>query len=179
MQAREKLEAARYFLEQMKAALQDRKVFAYNLDAFISISRSVTWVLQSQFRGNTKFEAWYEERRKEMREDPLMKFFLNMRNVSVKEHIPSTKVEASVSISGNAVLVDTVSIRVIRANGTEEGSQGTEVSRIEKPKEAVIPKPVVHRYFFLEKSDEDVITLCEKYLEKLHSLIEEAEEILK
>jgi hypothetical protein len=60
-----KLQEAEYFLEQMKNNVDNYAHFAFNLSAFVSATRSVTLVMQYQYkiRVNTEESSsiWYRE----------------------------------------------------------------------------------------------------------------------
>jgi hypothetical protein len=79
----EKLIEAEYFLSRMTQV--GFTEFQYELNAFLSASRSVTFVLQKSFSGVQGFEAWYASQRDKMASDHAMRFFLEIRNVSQKE----------------------------------------------------------------------------------------------
>jgi len=177
MEAKEKFEAARYFLEQMRKSALDTKVFIFNLDAFLSTSRSVTFVLQKEFSANPKFTAWYTKKQEEMRKDDLMKFFIEMRNVSIKEGSPKTQSVTTLSLFDSGVATESVSITVIHPDGAKEEFAPAQPSI--PAKQITNPPPDIScQYFFLQRTDNDVVHLCEKYLEKLFWLIIEAKKLL-
>jgi hypothetical protein len=73
--AGDKLLEAQYFLKQMKLVYQDDDEFRYNLSAFLSAIRSVTWHMQKQYERVQKFKRWYEAKRSEMKSDTELKLF--------------------------------------------------------------------------------------------------------
>ena len=57
-----------------------RQIVGYELNAFLSAARSVTFLLQKEFAAVAGFEArWIEEQRK-LRNDEAGRFFLEFRN---------------------------------------------------------------------------------------------------
>ncbi|QAS80991.1 hypothetical protein CO657_23585 (plasmid) [Rhizobium acidisoli] len=78
----EKLLEAEHFLARLVQA--DGIVFQFELNAFLSACRSVTFLLQSAFSEVPGFLEWYEQRRVEMAADKAMVFFLKLRNLSQK-----------------------------------------------------------------------------------------------
>ncbi|WP_432284696.1 hypothetical protein SLT36_23680 [Aminobacter sp. BA135] len=78
----EKLLEAEHFLARMTRA--DGIVFQFELNAFLSACRSVTFLLQSSFSDVPGFSEWYKQRRAEMSADKAMGFFLKLRNLSQK-----------------------------------------------------------------------------------------------
>lgn len=59
--------------------------FQYELNAFLSAARNVTFVLQASMSKVKEFDIWYADRQFAMKNDPAMKFFLELRNVSQKQ----------------------------------------------------------------------------------------------
>lgn len=182
MQAEEKWEAAEYHLEQMrKSMLNDNgKIFIFNLDAFLSTSRSITFVLQKEFKSNPKFKCWYCKKQDEMRKDELMRFFTDMRDISIHEGSPQTQVVTTIGVVDTGSGYESgLSITKINADGTKEVVEFKLPDVKEKPIAETTPTTHCNYYFFNERSDNDVAKLCEQYLEKLFRLILEAKTILE
>lgn len=60
--------------------------FGYELNAFLSAARSVTFLLQKEMTKVEGFNDWWkEERRRRLSENSAAKFFLELRNYSQKE----------------------------------------------------------------------------------------------
>jgi len=175
LQAEFKLCEARYFLRQMKIS-PDKQTFLFNLDAFLSASRSVTFVLRTEFSKDARFQEWYDSKQQEMQTDPLLKFFRDMRNVTVKERAPDVMAETHVSRVEIVRVTDAGSLTKISADGREEvfhlGSEKVK-SETKQPEESSVT-----RYFFVEKPEEDIITLCSLYADKLATIVEEAKRIV-
>jgi hypothetical protein len=81
--ATEKLLEAEYFLGRSMEV--SGPYFQYELNAFLSASRNVTFVMQSSMSKARGFTDWYLKRQAEMRADAAMRFFLELRNVSQKQ----------------------------------------------------------------------------------------------
>ena len=181
LQSRVYLEAARFHYQQMQANFQDRARFMYSLLAFLPIARSVTLIFQKEFHENEKLMAWYNGKVKDWENNKVMKFFIEIRNISLKEHTPKTKVTATVSFSGNASLTDRIEIVKTSPNGKVEQIKAYEsvAKPNEKEKEAEVKANVVSYSFheLPEWFDEnpDVMSLCKKYLDELEKFVTEAE----
>lgn len=79
----ERLQECEYFLGRMAhAGLEE---FKFELNAFLSSSRSVTFVFQKSLAHVPQFGSWYEKQRCTMKSDAAMGFFLELRNVSQKQ----------------------------------------------------------------------------------------------
>jgi hypothetical protein len=90
---RKTLERARFFLRQ--AALYgvgDVEGAEHNFNAAIVFGRSVTFHLQSQYRDRPDFDYWYAWQENAMRDDKLLSFFVETRNIILKEGPVSTPV---------------------------------------------------------------------------------------
>ena len=79
----ERLFEAEYFAGRLRWLCDDD--FRYEFNAFLSAARNVTFLLQKEMKEVIGFDQWWEDRRKEMKEDSAMKFFLDLRNFSQKE----------------------------------------------------------------------------------------------
>lgn len=79
----EKLLEAEHFLARMIAS--DGLEFQFELNAFLSASRSVTFVLQKVLSDVPGFAGWYEQQQARMKADAAMRFFLELRNISQKQ----------------------------------------------------------------------------------------------
>lgn len=58
--------------------------FGYYFSAFLPACRSVTLVMQKEFKKFAGFESWYENKRNIMKSDGKMRLLLNLRNVTLK-----------------------------------------------------------------------------------------------
>jgi hypothetical protein len=80
------VEELEYFFKTMVEKELKPSEFTHNLNAFIVRGRSVTLIMQKQYSKHPEFPLWYSHRVNEMKEDKLMRFFVDCRNVSLKEH---------------------------------------------------------------------------------------------
>lgn len=79
----EKLLEAEHFLGRLIKS--DGLEFQFELNAFLSASRSVSFVLQKAMAGVSSFSEWYAKQQVVMKADPAMRYFLELRNVSQKQ----------------------------------------------------------------------------------------------
>lgn len=75
---------AEYFLKRLKRLVNPRH-FHFEMNAFLSTCRSVTFLLQKEMSGVPGFRAWYEQRQEALRNDSSATFFRDLRNLSQKE----------------------------------------------------------------------------------------------
>jgi hypothetical protein len=79
----ERLLEAEYFTKRMRL-LRNPSFFAYNLNAFLSAARSVTFLLQKEMSGVPNFTDWWEQQQEVLRKDECARFFHELRNFSQK-----------------------------------------------------------------------------------------------
>ena len=158
---RHKLQEAEYFLSKMKQTLEDDNVFYYNLSAFLSAARSITYYMQKQYKHRNGFEEWYSPKRIDMRADPELKYLNNARVEALK----------TVPVQTGATREKTSSIGLTVEKDTPEAEQVKEAES--KPSAQSSPKTV--RRFFPEFKDMDVMEFGEKQLVKLTKVVEECE----
>ena len=177
-EVKDTLDEAEYFYIQMEAKLKNPKELRYNLNAFISRARAVTWVLKKQFSGNQKFSEWYALEEKIMRADELMKFFVKARNISLKEK--PIRPQASTYIRHIEISTSKGRGFAITGDGEpvwiEENGEGEKKTIHAKEFDNEIAKA----YYFADPHPPklfeklQVIDLCGLYLKALKSLVEEA-----
>jgi hypothetical protein len=84
LRVEERLMEAEYFGRRM-FDLPDSTVLGYELNAFLSAARSVTFLLQKEFAAVDGFEAWWIADRAKLGADAAARFFLELRNFSQKQ----------------------------------------------------------------------------------------------
>jgi hypothetical protein len=186
MYATEKLEEALYFVLQMRRSYVDRTDFVHNMNAFLNSARNVTFVLQEDFAHMPSLKAWYLEKRKEMERDKLMKFFIKMRNVSLKERTP----KHSLSIKWAYIIpknerTDIFGYSESKVAGEQKDTEARlvmptfdEAGMHSKPK-FIEPVYSLVTLWEFDKTPEgyegnDILGLCVEYYHKLERLINEA-----
>ena len=95
----EKLLESEYFANRLPSLFFEG--FAYELNAFLSAARSVTFLLQKEMRAVPGFDSWWSDRIAEMKEDPAMEFFKESRNFSQKEGRISVVGTGGLLVSGD------------------------------------------------------------------------------
>jgi hypothetical protein len=170
----QKLIYASIMLEQAKLNSNDYSVFMANLDAFVTDTRSVTFIMQTEFDSITGFNEWYKVKQEEMKKDPDFGLFATLRVETTHKrtfNTPSrytTSFPQGLTISGGNEVniplgkVDARSNLVID-NKTPVSIDGKAVPDIERS--------TTSNYFFEERPNEDAIGLCEAYLQKLQQMV--------
>jgi hypothetical protein len=169
-----KLEESKYFLDRTRENINSRKYFSFNLSAFLSSTRSVTWVMQKEFRHCNGFDKWYEDERTQMKKDPQCKFIVDKRDVTVHERTIMPNKKVSVNIKEKKIMVnESVNVKVIRNGNVISESTSIPRHSIEIPDINEKEKEYSISRFFMEYPDDDLLKVCEQYLGKLGELVEE------
>lgn len=187
LQTRFRLKEATFFYQQMEINFQDRTKFLYFLDAFLGSARSVTWVFKKEFHDDKSLMSWCESKENEWKYNKIMKFFIDMRDISQKEHTPEMRSIHTLSFTVNAILISKVSVRKVSPDGTVEQVEipTPEPSKPSKEKEKTAQSnqgTVSYSFRELPKwfdEDPDVMHLCKKYLDELEKFVVAVENRVK
>ena len=101
---RHKLNESGYFLDMARKSSQEDEIFSFNLSAFLSAARSITFFMQKQYNDCSWFEAWYCIKRREISGDAELKYLNAARVESIhkKEVLTaSTRVYAPLLFPGS------------------------------------------------------------------------------
>jgi len=169
---RQKLEEAKYFLNQLQLFVNNPKKFYFNLSAFLSAARSTTLFMQCEFKKFKEFSDWYEKKQKKMIDDKDFLFFNNLRVETIHKRIVRPHKRIEVGISGDISFIGNLEIKVFK-NNKVISKKTVESEKIKLPPE----KEVTVKYFWYseERPDEDFLELCRVYVKKLEKLVEECE----
>jgi hypothetical protein len=178
-----KLDEAKFFFQQMERSLQNPKEnesvrkFLFYLDAFLDATRNITFVFQKEFKNNKKLTEWYGKKVQGWQNDKIMKFFIEMRNISLKEHTPETLTLSTSKVkldTSNAVIEYTpegdIQIKIPFVGSTEE---------TQKPNQLRSSAAYFYRVPNWFDENPDVIYLCKRYLDELEEFVTEAENMIK
>lgn len=186
LRCRNRLEAAKLMHEHMGLNFQDEKKFRYFLDAFLALARSVPHILKSEFHDDNELARWYDHRVRELGGVKVVRFFIEMRNISLKEHTPMMATTAVVSVTVDAIIGETLDVKKISPDGKTKNVRTASLEIAGDQAEKQQPTPTVPRivtYSFDElpkwfDENPDVMYLCKKYLDELERFVAEAEDEL-
>jgi hypothetical protein len=160
LQCRLYLEAAKFHYKQMALNIQDKNVFLFYLLAFLPLARSVTLVFQEEFSENKRLMKWYQTKKEAWKNNKVMRYFIDMRNISLHKHAPIM------------LLKELVPLSVLLHSSVDHGTKQVQASNVE----------VVSYVFELSQEiDEnpEVMSLCLKYLDELEEFVIETEDIVR
>lgn len=177
VQAVEKLREGAYLLGRMRANTEEPDEFRWNLSAFLSAARSVTFYLQKEFSGEEGFEEWYQAKREAMTADEEMRFFTEARVNSIHIRAVSPNAVHHVGIYDSARGSDSIHIDIV-----QEGEVVDTRDSGSPPAEPPAPRPSESRtsYFFEDfpTEENEVVGACERHLQKLEELVSDWERIV-
>lgn len=156
---RHKSREAEHFLSMIKQSFREDDKFAFNLSAFLSAARSITWYLQKQYARRNGFAEWYCQKKIMMSADPGLKYLNEARVEDVKREPVKTGATRAITFGVSVIFGDP--------------------PKSEQPKEAekspTQSRTKTIRRFFPKFGNMDVIEFCEKQLDKLNKIVEECE----
>ncbi len=166
----DKLDEAKYFLSQLKKNIINVSIFRYNLSAFLSAIRSVTYFLQKECHNVPGFSEWYTKEQEKMKRDLYMKFLNDKRVLEVHKGRSLLRKETRVTHHDSVSMIDSITIFLIRSDGTGDIRQsGPPVHNIGRQ----IDPTTEHLWFFEDFEDKDIILLCEEHVAKIETLLNE------
>jgi hypothetical protein len=173
--SQQKLMYADIMLQQAKQNINNYPVFIANLDAFVTDARSVTFIMQKEFNSINGFEEWYKVKQEEMKNDSDFQLF-NILRVDTTHVRPfntpsryTTLFQEGLSISGSKTVIPLGKAddkgNLVIDNKSPITINGKPVTNIKRS--------TTRRYFFTDRPNEDAITICERYFQKLKELVTE------
>ena len=157
---RRKVREAEYFLSMMKQVFEGDDTFSYNLSAFLSAARSITWYMQKQYAHRNGFAEWYCPHKIKMSADPELEYLNELRVEDVHREPIRTGATREVTLYVDMILV-------------EEGAPMAEQAKEAERKPPMQSNPKTIRRLFPKFGQVDVIEFCETQLVKLTRMVEE------
>ncbi len=173
---RQKLHEAQYFLSKLDEHYFDHvqgivdeepapPIFAYNLSAFLSAARSITWVMRHEYISVTDWEEWFKSQEVSETHQDLLKIFNDLRIRTNK--IEPLQLGHSIRFVGEQ-----------RAKDKDPRMPRLKVTiRSADEKETLIHSgEVAELLWTLDDFDgEDLLQQCKEYTELLRVLVENCE----
>lgn len=130
-------------------------------------------IMQKEYAQSSGFGKWYDHQQEEMRKDKLLKFFLELRNTSIHQKQVNPNVLFSFNVtdlfsmtSGSTIVLGDKKEGPYLTNASVGEIAGTDVTKLQS----------IQKWYFDAKRDEDVITLCERYLSNMNTRVYECRE---
>ena len=163
---RAKLEEARYFRARMDQTVDHRTAFTYELSAFLTATRTVLQYLREECvkAGN---KGWYDGKMG----DQTLGFFKSARDMNIHRRPVEPQQNVTLTFEEHVVVGEGFSITT-----TDEQGRAVQHEEVEANSPVPVPTKVERTVeFFFEgwPGQEDVPSLCDKYLRTLESTLDE------
>ena len=184
--SREKLNEAKYFYEQMESNYKEGKTeeFKHCINAFLSSARSVTFVIQKEFKKYKGFDEWYElQKEKKFNDERLIKF-VTLRNISLKEepinprYIFGVMFEKGIKLNPKDEFIIETDVSSYVSHHYKP-SKSTKSNVIEENIRNLKKADIFYSCMFAEIPEVNLFDICEFYLSVLSDLVSECEKKFK
>ena len=172
MYEKAKLDEAKYFYSQMSTTFNDNEKFKYNLSAFLTSARSVLQYALEEAKGKNSGQVWYD---KQIAASHTLVFFKDKRDVNIHaEPVHPTK-HLTATATAKIGIRASASVIVKDANGNMKYQSQTATSQNDaKPQPSQETESIVVRWVFSDwAGPEDIMTLCQKYIDELDNLVKD------
>jgi hypothetical protein len=175
---KKKLEQVKYFFDKMLETYHIPFEFECNLQAFITLGRSITLVMQKEYSKKPDFSSWYQKKQAEMKVDEMLSFFNEARDTIIHEkpldvgtaaHIKDIYLKSipkgwsfAVTGKGEPVWISPVGESI---HATEFDSHAKRVYLFDNPPQS---------FLGAQLEDFSVVSLCRLYLVYISELVGEA-----
>jgi len=182
----DKFDEAHYFLHRTMDEFHNPKPFMWNLNAFIQALRSITLILQSELGNTPNFGSWYSHWQKRMKQDDLLKRFVEGRNTVVHRGMLQHKSRVIAGLFrwhqlkmgfGEEIDINQSSASVLRH--TLETDPFVYDLYITKEHSAIGEQIGIERTWIVEdfgEGDEDVLILCHRAWSRISQVVSAAHE---
>lgn len=170
MYERKKLMEAKYFYSKMVEEQGNRDNFTYNLSAFLSSARSVLQYALNEAKTKQGGQQWYDNI---ISVSPVLKFFKDKRDIDI--HIEPIRPEAhlTATLTKTLHLSDSVLVTVKDKEGNIKQQHSSDKPE-PKPNKPETPAVLEVSYKFDDwGGSEEVLTLCQRYIQQLEGVIKD------
>jgi hypothetical protein len=183
---RAKLEEARFFLNKLKEKENwDGNVINYYLSAFISSSRSVLWIMRSEYKNVSGWEDWYDSLKPTEAQKAFIKNVTEIRNRSEKEEPLQVRGRVVFKVSKDNLTEDFKAFLksnvnkpflITLADINKVKDSKTVVDLTNKRASSLMK---LDKVFFTVKEfpDKNIITVCNRYFNLLNSMVRKCESL--
>lgn len=165
-----KLEEAKYFYFKMIEEQRHREIFTYNLSAFLSSARSVLQYALNEAKTKSGGQQWYDNC---ISASCILRFFKDKRDINIHTELIQPQAYYKLEFSETIHLSNSISVTV-----TDKDENIKEQYCLNKPEplleESQAPVVMEIKYKFDNwDGSEDVLRLCQMYIQELENLIED------
>jgi hypothetical protein len=165
-EADDRFQEAHYFINQMMHEYHEPEPFRWNLNAFLQALRSVTFVLQKTLAHEPAFSEFWIAQQKLMREDELLRKFVDGRNVVVKERNLLLHSKVAFGVFNHRRLRVAFNFDIPARMSSREALhrlRSVPDGLIDDDRAALWEEYGIERHWYApELGEEDVLTLCDR-----------------
>ncbi len=180
---KDKLDEAKYFLQQMNLTNRDKNAFRYTLSAFLSALCSVLEIMNNEFQKVPGFISWNKAMRDKYHSNKLIQFFEKQRNKSVHVRPVSTRAHQNRMNIPEIDLTKLASFSLV-AKIDDDGIMNNPVlTRLTYEGELTVEEVTATSLWFFNDlpsennpDNKDVVSLCEEQLVELEAIVAECEQ---
>jgi hypothetical protein len=170
MNEKEKIQEAKYFYSVMVKEQEDRLVFKFHLSGFLSAARSVMQYALEEAKKRQGGQKWYDDW---MASSSVLSFFKDKRDFNI--HTAPIDPRKNVKLKIKEALHISESVHIVLRDKNGKVKETRDIKEEPKPRKEA--KPSVEsesRYEFEDwPGKESLISLCEKYIQKLEKVMED------
>lgn len=171
MHEQEKLKEAMYFLNRMRAVIDDPESFHFELSAFLSSARSILQYGHEEAKIKQGGQAWYDG---QVSGNIILKHFKDKRDINIHAEPVKAYRQIALSLMDYAHISESLRIEIQRADGSVEVREHKEPTPAPETKSD--DSAITIKYTFADWSGtEDVIELSEKYVNALQGFINDGQ----
>ena len=181
---KEKLEEAKFFLEQLERNYRNSPEVRYFLSAYISAARSVTWVMRSEYQDIPSWEEWYVSQAPDNNKAQFLKAINDLRVKSVKQGPTQFHYRVEFQIPAEKITKE-IEEYFQKAQGKKLTGELRVAENIDAEKEIIVSGNKIEGLFIFERAyievdlfpDEDILDVCKRYYSMIEELVFTCEEL--
>ena len=172
----QKYNESHYFISQMVSEYHHPFPFLCNVDALLQSLRAVTFMIQAELAHRDAFDEWYEEERATMRGDPLLRRFVEGRDIAVHRGMLSRRSRIQAGLFRGRMLKLAFQFDLDIDEPSEDILKRTQKvfigSLLDKEHSAIGEQLGVQREWIVaELGDEEAISLCDKVWARIGKVV--------
>ena len=181
---REKLEEAKFFLDQLEKNYGHSPEIRYYFSAYISAARSVTWVMRNEYQDILGWEEWYVSQAPDTDGVQFLKRINELRVENVKQGPMQIRYMVEFQIPAEKVTKE-VDEYFQKSQGKRLSGLIRMAESLDEGKEIIVSGNRIDGQFIFGRTfievdkfpDEDILEVCKEYFSMIEQLVITCEEL--
>jgi hypothetical protein len=167
----EKLNEAKFFLDHLEDCYNKPPEFDYFLNAFVSSSRSVLWIMRNEYGKINSWKEWYENQRPTKKEEKFLQKISELRNRSLKKGPIKTMHQLGFFVKNTSPQFEK-KCKELEGQRVKLTISSKEEHQLEVTDNSITCTGKLTDFFPYVKEfpDDDILSICKKYYSMLESL---------